>query len=180
MSRQLHSLILGALLSLVACSTREQVRETAESEQPSEQTRKAPLSRFEARFNPSDYDEEIEEAQKPRELERPAVKEEGDRDSLVVQSEVLQGFRIQIFATPSIDEANAMRMTAVQRMTDDSVYVVFDPPVYKVRLGDFRTRMEASQRLAFLVDHGFPDAWVVSDRIILRKFVRTQSSDFDR
>ena len=68
-----------------------------------------------------------------------------------------------------------MRMTAEQHFTEDSLYVVFDPPVYKVRVGDFRTRAEASQRLGVIVSEGFSDAWVVWDRIVLRKVVRVQA-----
>ena len=39
-----------------------------------------------------------------------------------MESELTQGYRIQIFATGNFDEANAMRETAVQRLTEDSVY----------------------------------------------------------
>ncbi len=91
-----------------------------------------------------------------------------------MEAEYLQGFRIQIFATANIDEANAMKTTASQIITGDSLYVVFDPPVYKVRMGDFMSRLEASRKLSTLLDRGFPDAWVVNDQIIRRKLVRVK------
>ncbi len=132
------------------------------------------LSRYERSFNPSDFDDEIAEVQKQHALEEERAAEH-QRDSIVVESEFSQGYRIQIFASGSIDEANAMRMTAAQHITDDSLYVVFDPPVYKVRVGDFHTRAEANQRLGVVVGEGFTDAWVVGDRIVLRKLVRVQT-----
>ena len=131
-----------------------------------------PLSRYEKTFNPSAFDDEIVEIRKQhvRVQEKSAAAQ--TPDSLVVESEFSQGYRIQIFATGSIDEANAMRQTAAQHILDDSLYVVFDPPVYKVRAGDFRTRAAANMHLSTIVKEGFTDAWVVSDRIILRRLVR--------
>ena len=170
----------AAMVVLASCALHEQTREERRTQDSTEGPRRAPLLYYEASFNPADYDETIEEAQKPRQQERRPRTTESDQDSVMVETEVLQGFRIQIFATPNIDEANAMRITAAQRITEDSVYVVFDPPVYKVRLGDFRTRADANQRLGMLVQQGFPDAWVVSDRIIIRKFLPSHSLEPER
>ena len=139
---------------------------------PEEREQRVPLSRYEKTFNPSSYDDEIAEIQRQHVIEQERSAAENNRDSVVVESEFSQGYRIQIFATGNIDEANAMRMTAAQRITDDSLYIVFDPPVYKVRIGDFRTRAEANQRLGAVVALGFADAWVVGDKIIQRKLVR--------
>ena len=144
---------------------------------PEEQERPVPLSQYEKAFNPSDYNDEIDAVQKQHELEQQRAAAEHQRDSVVVESEFSQGFRIQIFATGSIDEANAMRMTAVQRIPEDSVYVVFDPPVYKVRVGDFKTKTEANQRLGVIAGLGFTDAWIVSDKIIQSKLVRLQQGN---
>jgi hypothetical protein len=140
-----------------------------------ERDQRVPLSRYEKTFNPSDYDDEIAEIQKQHVMEQEKAAAGHRQDSVVVESSLMQGYRVQIFATGSIDEANAMRLTAVQRITEDSIYVMFDPPVYKVRIGDFRTRAEANQKLGAIVALGFADAWVVGDRIILRTLVRIPS-----
>jgi hypothetical protein len=154
------------------CGSSEQVQQ--ESASPAEEKGQRVLtSQWERSFNPSEFDDEIAESQNQLVFEQ--QKAAGQQlDSVVVESEFSQGYRIQIFASGSIDEANAMRMTAAQHFTDDSLYVVFDPPVYKVRIGDFRTRAEASQRLGVIIGEGFGDAWVVGDRIVLRKLVRVQ------
>jgi hypothetical protein len=139
---------------------------------PEEQEHRVPLSRYEKTFNPSDYDDEITEIQRQHRLEQERTAAERQLDSVIVESTFTQGYRIQIFATGSIDEANAMRLTALQLITEDSLYVVYDPPVYKVRIGDFPTRSEANQKLATVITQGFADAWVVGDRIIQRRLVR--------
>jgi hypothetical protein len=162
-----------AFLALSGCSSSESSRKGPTSP-PGEQDRKVGITQTEKTFNPSDYDDEIEVIQKQHEFERQRASAEHQQDSVVVESELTQGFRIQIFATGSFDEANAMRQTAVQRLTEDSVYVVFDPPFYKVRVGDFRTRVEANQRLGAISATGFADAWVVGDKVTLRRSVRVQ------
>ncbi len=89
-----------------------------------------------------------------------------------MQEETVQGFRIQIFSSSNIDDANAAKKGAEGKFSNDSVYIVFDAPVYKVRVGDFVNRYDASQRLPEFVDKGYRDAWIVPDQIEQRKIVR--------
>ena len=176
MKRWLPVIALTAVFVVLSgCGSSESARKSSTLPM-GEQDHKVALSQFEKTFNPSDYDDEIEVIQKQHEFEQQRAAAERQQDSVVVESELTQGYRIQIFATGSIDEANAMRQTAVQRLTEDSVYVVFDPPVYKVRVGDFRTRVEANQRLGVINAMGFADAWVVGDKITIRKSVRVPPS----
>jgi hypothetical protein len=143
---------------------------------PTKEGEKAPLEVFESTFQPSRYDEEVEVVEQ-RLGERGAQPDER-RDSVKVEEEVLQGFRIQIFASPRIDEATLAKQAAAQLITTDSLYIVFDPPVYKVRVGDYPTRLEANRALASIVQKGYPDAWIVTDRIILRKYVRIRRDEY--
>ena len=176
MKRWLPVIALTAVfLVLSGCSSSESSRKSSTSPTV-DQDHKVALSQFEKAFNPSAYDDEIEVIQKQHEFEQQRATAERRQDSVVVESELAQGYRIQIFASGSFDEANAMRQTAVQRLTEDSVYVVFDPPVYKVRVGDFRTRVEANQRLGVIGAMGFADAWVVGDKITIRRSVRVRPS----
>jgi len=161
--------VVAFVVLMVGCSPSKQ---TAAKDDQGRTPQKAPLSYYETTLNPSDYDEEIAALQKhPAEV---PTREELTipKDSVVVEEEASEGFRIQIFASASIDEANAARSLALQKLPEDSVYVVYDPPVYKVRVGDFPTRYDASQRLPSLIDRGYPDAWVVQDRILQRRITR--------
>jgi hypothetical protein len=173
-SRLLSIVVALFFAALSGCSSSEHSQKSASST-TTELDHKVPLSQVERSFNPSEYDDEIETIRKQHALERQRTAADRQEDSVVVESELTQGYRIQIFATGSFDEANAMRQTAVQRLTEDSLYVVFDPPVYKVRVGDFRSRVEANQRLGVISAMGFADAWVVGDKITVRKSVRVQS-----
>jgi hypothetical protein len=168
---RLTTVVSALALILSGCgSSGSSQRETPAP--PEEREQRVPLSRYEKTFNPSTYDDEITEIQRQHTIEQERAAADRQHDSVVVESTFTQGYRIQIFATGSIDEANAMRLTAVQRITEDSLYVVYDPPSYKIRIGDFPTRAEANQKLAPIIAQGFADAWVVGDRIIQRKLVR--------
>ncbi len=170
----LATLVSAIVLVLSGCGSSSGSQKVAStiSDEPEQ---RVPLSRYEKTFNPSQYDDEIIEIQRQHTIEQEKAAGELGRDSVVVESTFTQGYRIQIFATGNIDEANAMRLTAAQRITEDSLYVVYDPPVYKVRIGDFPTRAEANQKLTTVIGQGFSDAWVVGDRIIQRKLVRVPS-----
>jgi hypothetical protein len=133
----------------------------------------APLSEYEATLNPADYDQEVEVIQKQQSDEHPTLPIDVPLDTAAAAEQVLQGFRIQIFSSASIDEANAAKFAAIERFVADSVYVLFDAPVYKVRVGDFVNRYEASQRLTEFNEMGYRDAWVVPDRIVRRSPART-------
>jgi hypothetical protein len=77
------------------------------------------------------------------------------------------GWRIQIF----FDSGNNSKSKAYSRKgvfmamyPDVSVYLMFQSPYYKVRVGDFRTRMDAEGFKQKLLGE-FPDAFVVKDEI---------------
>jgi cell division protein FtsN len=46
-----------------------------------------------------------------------------------------------------------------------NVYVEFEPPFYRVRVGDFKTRKEAEQYVKILQNYGFRGAFWVMKQI---------------
>lgn len=166
-------------LLLLACSSSRETSDNSSRQKPSvEQGEKAPLAVFEKSFRPSDYDEDVEALEKHRVGKEDQTDLDTRKDSVKVEEETLQGFRIQIFASSNILEANLAKQTASQLITIDSLYIVYDPPVYKVRVGDYPTRLDANRSLVSVVQKGYPDAWIVTDRIILRKFVRVRREEY--
>lgn len=81
--------------------------------------------------------------------------------------EGIPGYRIQIFfdsGTNSKLKAQVVCDDFRARFPDFVVYLNFISPNYKVRVGDFRTRLDAVRSLQqFLFD--YPNAYVVSDLI---------------
>lgn len=173
-ARLLNVLLLaGVILTVVACASSSP--QSVEQDKPKQDTKKdlkAPLPRYEATLDPSDYDEEVELVQKKQAEEKAHVELQIPRDSTTTEEVSQLGVRIQVFSTSSIDEALKMKIEVLAKLPQDSVYVVYDPPVYKVRLGDFPTRYEASIKLSTVVDQGYPDAWIVPDNIVRRKVIQ--------
>lgn len=146
---------------------------TGQQQSPeSQKAIKQPLSYYEATLDPSQYEDDVEAVQKRKTLERDTTQLQIPKDSVVVQESSQLGFRIQIYSTANIDEAMNMRTNILAKLPRDSVYVEYDPPVYKVRLGDFPSRYEASTELPSIVNMGYPDAWIVPDNIVRRKVIQ--------
>ena len=80
-----------------------------------------------------------------------------------VQS-VLEGYRVQVLATRYIERADSL--AAIMKNTiSDSVYVDFEAPNYKVRVGDFIDRDPAETLQQELVQMGYNSAWILRTRI---------------
>jgi cell division septation protein DedD len=78
-----------------------------------------------------------------------------------------QGYRVQIGAYGSQAEANVMANKARGILTK-SVYVQYVAPYYKVRVGDFTNKYEATQyKNQIRSTPSYRDAWVVPSEIIV-------------
>lgn len=72
----------------------------------------------------------------------------------------IQGFRVQLISTRDQEEARSVMRNAVISFSEN-VYREYDNPYYKIRVGDFQSRYEASKLQEKAVEIGFPEAWVV-------------------
>lgn len=80
----------------------------------------------------------------------------------------IAGFRVQLASTRIEEEARAIKRGALLDF-DDIVYLTFDDPYYKVRLGDFISRYEANDLQELSVEKGYLEAWVVRTFVSLKK-----------
>jgi hypothetical protein len=54
------------------------------------------------------------------------------------------GFRVQLISTNKRNEANDIKAKVMQLYPDYRTYLEYQPPYFKVRIGDFKTREEAT------------------------------------
>ena len=80
-----------------------------------------------------------------------------------VQS-VSEGYRVQVLATRYYERADSLAVL-MKNTVSDSVYVDFEAPNYKVRVGDFIDRESAESLQQDLVQMGYNSAWVLRTRI---------------
>ena len=74
------------------------------------------------------------------------------------------GFRLQVFETSSVEEANRS-LRKFEKALDDAVYIIFEAPLYKLRTGNFTTKKEAENEKLKLNREGYKDVWIVRSRI---------------
>lgn len=83
----------------------------------------------------------------------------------------IDGFRIQIFfdsGNNSKTSAQASYTEFTTKYPDTPAYLSFKAPNYKVRVGDFRTRLDAQRFLNEIIGE-YPGAWIIEDLINLPK-----------
>lgn len=80
----------------------------------------------------------------------------------------MEGFRIQIYSSSNRnarEESGKARAEFMSKFPDIVSYPLFaEPGYYKIRVGDFRTKTEAT-RLFLMISKVFPDAYIVPDII---------------
>jgi hypothetical protein len=153
-------LFLSVVISLAGC---------AGSEQPSKaEAPKGTLAEFlaahEPTFRPSEYKLDFkliraEEAQQFNALHSATV-------YLAAVPETIPGFRIQVLLTQEIDEANTALLNLEQQLPEESAYMAYDAPYYKIRVGNFPERATANALLKRLVGLGYKEAWIVPENVL--------------
>ena len=76
----------------------------------------------------------------------------------------MDGYRVQLLMTKSEAAAHEAKQKAIFKF-DDKIYLIFEAPYYKIRIGDFESKKDADQIRDDALAKGFPDAWVVRTQI---------------
>lgn len=88
----------------------------------------------------------------------------------------IEGWRIEIFFEAG-NNSKTMAMEArsgfIGKYTNVSSYLLFQQPYYKVRVGDFRSKVEAEKFLKD-IEPDYPNAFVVADEINFPKLEQEQ------
>lgn len=75
------------------------------------------------------------------------------------------GYRVQVISTDDIDEANRIRSELYEKTLRKEVYVMFEPPFYKVKVGDFTSKSEAENLRFKLNQLGYAESKVVQETV---------------
>ena len=81
-----------------------------------------------------------------------------------IRATTRSGYRIQVFETSSSEKANSVFIKYKKKMVD-SLYVIFDAPLYKIQYGNFSEKYEAEHVKKKLNQKGFKNIWIVRSRI---------------
>ncbi len=119
-------------------------------------------------------------------ISRPYVTQDSAVDTLLSsfrsfnRNEGMQGFRIQIFtASGNRSKLLTERQKAEFNSTFPGIrsYITYDEPYYKLRVGDFRTRLDAEGFMR-TISSKYIYAMVVPDKINLPQLDKDDSTEF--
>ena len=84
------------------------------------------------------------------------------------QKEV-NGFRVQIIATQDLEKATLLEEEAKSQfaMGGNKTYLVFEAPLYKIRLGDFTSRDQADELKIQALRYGYREAFIVRTKVMV-------------
>lgn len=80
------------------------------------------------------------------------------------KTDKIPGFRIQVASSNSRFAIDEERELAKKELKRFKIHVIYDQPYYKLRLGDYKTRLEAMKYLQEILDV-FSSAYIVKDEI---------------
>jgi|TARA_B100001093_G_C26858055_1_gene1028419 hypothetical protein len=81
-------------------------------------------------------------------------------DSTEIFNGLVRGYRIQVMISQNENELISLK-TNLEKLIDQKVYIIFELPNYKLRVGDFINRKEAENIQKKIVQLGYRTAWVV-------------------
>ena len=86
-----------------------------------------------------------------------------------VNDSTIDGFRVQIFmelGNDALRHTDSVKTRFAEKYPEVPIYLVFGQPYYRLRIGDFRTRLEA-ENMYQQVKKEYKNAFVTADRIEL-------------
>ena len=94
-------------------------------------------------------------------------------DSLVNRQAILNdlkktipGYRVQIYSGPQRSKANEVKADFSGNFSDIPAYLVYQQPNFKIRTGNFRTKLEAYKFMKSL-PYQFANSFIVNDEIVI-------------
>ena len=76
------------------------------------------------------------------------------------------GYRLQIYESSSVEDANKF-IIRNKKILEDSLYLIFEAPLYKVKYGDFISKNDAEISKRKISRKGYKNIWIVRSRIRL-------------
>ena len=92
--------------------------------------------------------------------------EDLDINSSDMEINLVKGYRVQIVISQNEEELKNLQ-NEIEKSIDETIYIIFELPNYKLRVGNFLNRKEAENFRNTIVRLGYRTAWVVPTMIEL-------------
>jgi len=77
---------------------------------------------------------------------------------------IIEGFRVQLLATKQLTNAEKLQKELMKSL-NQKIYIIFEAPNYKVRIGNFIDRKKAENYRQEMIKGGYSSAWIIRTRI---------------
>ena len=97
-------------------------------------------------------------------------------DSIAVRNKNVRystGYRIQVYVGNDRRDVDEAKVFIYQNFPELNTYLTFSQPTYKLKVGDFTSRLDA-ERYYSSIKHRYSMAMVVSERIDIKKSMQTK------
>lgn len=153
-------LLIISIIFLISCAA---TKETVKEEPPAKQK-----AEFDESFDPLSLDDDdiVIEGQSKIEENLAIAETNGANQDLPFQE--VDGFRVQILATDNIETASLVEQEASDRFGrgGHKIYLIFEAPLYKIRVGDIRERFNAEELRDLAKQYGYKGAFIVKSKVI--------------
>ena len=92
------------------------------------------------------------------------TEEIAETDTLDSTNYLVKGYRVQIIISQNVNELEVIQ-DKLMKSVDKKIYIIFELPNYKLRVGNFLNRKEAESFQKKIVRLGYRTAWVVPTMI---------------
>lgn len=81
----------------------------------------------------------------------------------------INGYRVRVSSTENLNEADTLRNELYIKTNQKHIYIIFDPPFYRIEIGDF-SEISTARDLKFKLNQlGYNEARVVNERVNVYK-----------
>lgn len=87
-------------------------------------------------------------------------------------ADTVPGYRVEVISSDNLEEVNAVRTDVYFKTNEKSLYIIFEPPFYVLRVGDCKTINDAKALSFKLNQLGFSGTKIVNDLIIVQRSIK--------
>lgn len=80
-----------------------------------------------------------------------------------------EGYRILVYQGTEKDAALKAKEQLYKILPNSDIHVVFKQPLYRVKFGDFTSKLEAHKVLEKMLKRQFPNAIIISENVFIKK-----------
>lgn len=160
-----------AVFSLVLVTACAGTRETVPEEKP----KTADETPYDESFDPRSLDDDdivVGPGKSAGAVTAGAVSTAGESGAAGEEARVkeINGFRVQILATNNIETASLVEQEASDRFESRGykTYLLFETPLYKIRIGDCEKRSEAEELRDLAIGNGYTGAFIVKSKVTVQ------------